>query len=212
MSDGLTSYLKYFVAAFLISLVALSAITYLANVPYPYDQYYSLYTLGATRTAEHYFPGDDVDILLREQISWYVAVYNHMGSVQLVRILFKIMNSTMTGPDQLTNLPGQRDAFYEVTRLLDTNDTWTLPVSWSILNATVTTNATTINSILFNGEAITENVPIEALHGYNFRIVIELWVYDETSGNFTYAWTANGAERSTWNQIWFNMTRLTLIP
>ena len=206
------SALKVFVAAFLISLAAFYAIAFVASVPYPYDRYFALYTLGSSATAEHYFPGDVVDILPGARMSWYVAVYNHMGTVQLVKVTFTILNETMVGPDQLNNTPSARESFYETTRLLVTNETWILPMSWSILNATSTPNATSIHSLIFNGQALTDNVETEALHGYNYRIVIELWVYDDASGNFSYVWTANDGARSAWNQIWFNMTRISLLP
>jgi len=209
--------LKVFIAAFLISLAVFSAIAFLANVPYPYDRYFALYTLGSSATAEHYFPGDVVDILPGASMSWYVAVYNHMGAVQLVKVAFKILNQTMVGPDQLNNTPSARESFYETTRLLVTNETWIFPVSWSVLNATQIQNATSlqstsIHSLIFNGQALTDNVETEALYGYNYRIVIELWVYDDASGNFSYVWTANDGPRSAWNQIWFNMTRTGLLP
>jgi uncharacterized membrane protein len=206
------STLKVFVAAFLISLAVFSTVAFLASVPYPYDDYFALYTLGATGTAEHYFPGDQVDILPRTRMSWYVGVYNHMGTVQLVRVAFKILNETMVGPNQLNNTPSARDSFYEITRLLVTNETWVLPVSWSVLNATSTENATSIHSLLFNGQVLGDNVETEAQYGLNYRIVIELWVYDDVSGNFSYVWTANGVARSAWNEVWFNMTRTSILP
>ena len=206
------SALKVFVATFLISLAVFSAIAFLASVPYPYDRYFALYTLGSSATAEHYFPGDVVDILPGVSMSWYVGVYNHMGTVQLVKVAFKILNQTMVGPDQLNNTPSARESFYETTRLLVTNETWIFPVSWSILNATSTPNATAIQSLIFNGQALTDNVATQAAYGYNYRIVIELWVYDDAGGNFNYVWTANDGTRSAWNQIWFNMTRTSLLP
>jgi len=208
----LLSALKVFIAAFLISLVVFAAIAFLASVPYPYDRYFALYTLGSSGTAEHYFPGDEVDILPGVSMSWYVGVYNHMGTVQLVKIAFKILNQTMVGPNQLNNTPSARESFYETTRLLVTNETWIFPVFWSVLNATSAPNATSIHSLIFSGQALTDNVETEALYGYNYRIVIELWVYDDTSGSFNYVWTANDGARSAWNQIWFNMTKTSLLP
>ena len=205
--------LKVFVAVFLISLAVFSAIMYLAQVPYAYDQYFALYTLGSAGLAEHYFPGDVVDILPGTRMSWYVGVYNHMGTVQLVRVAFKLLNLTMVGPDQANNNSASpRESFYEITRLLVRNETWIFPVNWSVLNATTPPNATEIHSLTFNGQVLTDNVDVEALYGYNYRIVIELWVYDDSSGNFSFAWTANGEERSAYNQIWFNMTRISLLP
>ena len=214
--------LKVFLAVFLISLTVFSVVVYLgylAEVPSAYDQYFALYTLGSAGLAEHYFPGDVVDILPRVQISWYVGVYNHMGTVQLVRVVFKLLNLSMLGPNQVNNnTASPRESFYETTRLLVSNDTWIFPVNWSVLNATEIhfppspPKATEIHSLTFNGQVLTDNVDVKALYGYNYRIVIELWVYDDSSGNFSFAWTANGEERSVYNQIWFNMTRISLLP
>jgi len=208
--------LKVFVVVFLISLAIFSAIVYvvhLADVPSAYDQYFALYTLGSAGLAEHYFPGDAVDILPGVRMSWYIGVYNHMGTVQLVRVVFKLLNLTMLGPDQLSNnTASAREPFYETTRLLVSNETWVLPVAWSVLNATRASNATVIHSLIFNGQALTDNVEVEALYGFDYRIVIELWVYNDVSGNFSFGWTANGDDRSEYNQIWFNMTRISLLP
>ena len=200
-------------------MAGFSVITFLAQVPVYYDEYLALFTLGATGTAENYFPGDAVNILPGDHISWYIGVYNHMGSVQLVKVVFKLLNATMQGPDQLNNTPSTRAGFSEKTRLLVSNETWTIPLSWSILNATETrtptallANFTAIHSILFNGDVNSENVEVQATHGYNYRIVIELWVYDETAGSYSFVWSSNGVKRSAWNQVWFNMTRISLLP
>lgn len=205
--------LKLFLAAFIIALALFSVITILAQVP-SYDQYLSLFTLGSAGTTENYFPNGLADILPGTQISWYVGVYNHMGTLELVRVVFKLLNSTMTGPNEVNNTASERSPFYEETRILTSNETWLMPISWSVLNATKTANFTEIHSLKFNGqtEASNETVTLEALHGYDFRMVIELWVYDEQAGNFSYVWEANGVTRSSYNQLWFNMTRLSLLP
>lgn len=184
----------------------------LLQIHVPYDQYFALFTLGSNGQTENYFPGEKYDIFQGTRMSWFVGLYNHMGTVQLVKVVFKLLNSTIEGPDQLNNRPSNRTAFYETTRLLLSNETWVFPVVWSVLNATQSVNATAIHVLLFNNETLSENVDVEAIHGYNFRIVIELWVYDEATGNFAFAWQANGQDRSAWNQIWFNMTRVTLLP
>jgi len=206
--------LKLFLAAFIITLAVFSTVTILAEVPYPYDQYLALFTLGSAGKTEHYFPKGVTDILPHDQISWYVGVYNHMGNVELVRVVFKLLNSTMRGPDLVNNTASERPPFYENTRLLLSNETWIIPTTWSVLNATATANATEIHSLTFNGEveSSSETISLEALHGYNYRIVIELWVYNEGAAEFSYVWEANGVSRSSYNQLWFNMTRTSLLP
>jgi hypothetical protein len=114
----------------------------------------------------------------------------------------------MQGPNQENGTPGERDPFFEEMHLILSNETWILPVAWSVNNATTSRNATAIHSLSLNNLVITNNVEISALHGYDFRIVIELWVYDDSTGSFSFQWAANGERRVAWNQLWFNMTIL----
>ena len=204
--------LRLLIVVFLIALPVSYGLNVVASLKPTYDEYFALYTLGAAGLAERYFPSSTADILPGTQLSWQVAVYNHMEVVRLVKVEFKLLNLTMQGPDQVKEIPSQREPFYEETRLILSNETWTVPVAWSVRNATKGGNSTTIHSLEFNDQIITENVEISAFHGHSFRIVIELWVYDDGTGTFAFQWAANGDERVAWNQLWFNMTQTSLLP
>jgi len=201
-----------FLAVFLIALPIFYGLNVLASIPAPFDQYFAMYTLGSNGLAENYFPGGKSDFLPGTGILWYLGVYNHMDGVRLVRVEFKILNVTMVGPNQLNAIPSQRDSFYDETRFLLSNETWVLPIAWSVSNATKDANMITIHSLVFNNDVVADNVDVSALHGYNFRIVIELWVYDEALGAFSFQWIGNGKAQVAWNQLWFNMTRISLLP
>jgi hypothetical protein len=203
---------KLFIAVFLISLPLIYGLNAIAAIPGSYDQYLALYTLGSGGLTEQYFPKGASNILPGTQLSWYVGVYNHMGGVRLVKVEFKLLNDTMQGPSQVNGAPSQRSAFFEETHLLLANETWTVPFTWSVDNATETLDGTMINSIMFNTQLLTDNVQLFALHGFNFRMVVELWVYDEAAGNYSFQWNGNGNLEVAWNQIWFNMTRVSLLP
>jgi hypothetical protein len=205
-------YLTVFAGVFLIALITVYAINLLANIPLPNDQYFALYTLGANGTAEDYFPSDQTDILPGTSLSWHVGVYNHMGTVELVKVAFKILNDTMLGPDQLNYTATERLPFFERTRFLLPNETWFFAFDWSVLNATQSATQVSINSLLLNGTRVTQNVAVWAVGGYNLRIVIELWVLDPDSGAYGFQWLSAGQPRVAWNQIWFNMTRTSLLP
>ncbi len=204
--------MRLFLIVMLTMLPVFSLVNYLESVPRPNDDYFALYTLGAKGTAEHYFPEDQTDILPGENLTWYVGLYNHMTTVRYVMLSFKILNGTMRGPDDVEKVSSTRQAFFEKSRLLMSNETWILPISWSVSNATKSVDGTTINSLLFNGQALSRNVVVSATGGYNFRIVIELWVYDGFTGDFSFPWISNGENNVAWNQVWFNMTRVSLLP
>ncbi len=203
---------RLFLVIFFIALPLVTAVNLLAQIPRPYDEYFALFTLGSTGMAEHYFPKDDSNILPGEGISWFVGIYNHMSLVQLVKVKFKFLNSTMNGPDQPSKTPSLREPFYEETRLVLSNETWVFPISWSVFNASETYDGSSVHSLMFNGEILTQHVDVSATNGFNYRIVIELWVYDGATGDFSFIWNADGEERVAWNQIWFNMTRVSLLP
>lgn len=200
-----------FIAVFLIALPVFYGLSIVGSLQ-AYDEYFAFYTLGLGGLAERYFPSSTANILPGTALTWSVGVYNHMGILRMVKVRFKLLNLTMQGPDQVNGIPAQRDPFFEVTRLILSNETWILPVAWSVGNATIVGNFTEIHSLIFNKRVLTSNVEISALHGYNFRIVIELWVYDDTTGAFGFQWAANGDERVAWNQLWFNMTQVSLLP
>jgi hypothetical protein len=201
-----------FFSAFLIVLALTSGLVLLSQIHSPQDDYFALYTLGESGKAEQYFPNDVPNILPGTQIHWFAGVYNHMGSVQLVRVEFKLLNMTMKGPDEYTNESSPYDPFFDTTRLLLSNETWLFPISWSVLNATLKTRVVTIYSIIFNNQTLTSNVQVSSLGGYNFRIVIELWIYNSSTDSFNFGWSSNGVQKIAWNQIWFNMTQVSLIP
>lgn len=205
---------KLFIVVFLVALPVFAALDILAAVPQvSFDKFNAIYTLGSAGQPWNYFPANKTDILPGVKVTWYVGVYNHMGNPELVQLRFKILNLTMQGPNQLNETPSQRDEFFEETQLLLSNETWTLPVTWAVYNATRNHNSTVINSLTFNGEITSYNVEISALYGIDFRIVIELWVYDDTTGSFLFHWTgADNVNHVTWNQLWFNMSRTSLLP
>ena len=205
---------KLFITVLFIALPVCYGLNLLASIqPKNSDDYLAIYTLGSEGLAENYFPGDQADILPGTQLSWYVGVYNHMSTLMLVKVEFKLLNLTMQGPDQVNGIPSQRDAFFDETQLLLSNETWTLPVVWSVgTTASMSGNTTEIHSLVFNNDTLTNNVETPALSGFNYRIVIELWVYNDATGAFAFQWTANGNQQVAWNEIWFNMTRISLLP
>ena len=57
-----------------------------------------------------------------------------------------------------------------------------------------------------NGDLVQTSVFAE--DGYNFRIILELWFYDEGLNEFQFGWGYGDELRCAWNQIWFNSTIL----
>ncbi len=173
----------------------------------PIEPFFGLYTLGQDMRVEHYYPFDNPNIRPNQTLLWYGGVYNHMGSAEYIELRFKLLNSTITSPNETTNQPSPVEAFVNIRRLLASNETYLTPVTWSITKVSSPSNTSLrIDALTFNGMLVTDNLGVAALHGYNFRVVIELWIYDIASGGFVFWWDSGPVRNSAWNQVWFNAT------
>ena len=57
---------------------------------------------------------------------------------------------------------------------------------------------------MINSDSVDTHVV--ALHGVDYRVVIELWVYDEGLEDFWFGWGNDDEAQCAWNQVWFNVT------
>lgn len=188
-----------------IATIVASGVAYRILSPPLSEQFYAMWILGSNGLAEHYYPGDNPNIALGEAVNWTLGVYNHMGSLQYVVVRVKLLNSTLTSPDDSTGRASPVQPLFEFTRVLTDNETWSLPFAWKILDVTLkggTASITnlSVNQIPFNSENIT------AVSGFNFRFVFELWSYDKNMNDLVFSRQAGGTQHSVWTQIWFNTT------
>jgi len=160
--------------------------------------------------AEHYHPGDNSSIKLGDTVKWHITIYNHMGTVQYMAIRAKLLNQTTPPPDDMNNTPSSIPTFREIRRVLVDNETWIFPFYWSVESISTSNDSQMITMLKLNNMTITQDLNTTARHGYNFRIVFELWVYGNQSKGFQYGWRSGGEMRSAWVQIWFNLTASTV--
>jgi hypothetical protein len=121
----------------------------------------------------------------------------------------KLGNETTTPPNDTSNTPSSAPELTAFDRFLANNETWEFPFVWSITNATTTAGSIHILSIQINNE--TYQIPNWfATNGYDFRLILELWVWQTNTNTLTFGWNSNGGHRTAWLQVWFNMT--TPIP
>ena len=155
--------------------------------------------------AEHYYPGDDPLIEVGEEVGWTLYLYNRMGEAQYVAVRVKLLNSTMSAPNSTSAIPSSAPVVYEVRRVLLNNETWLFPFFWAVLNVEQVGDFLEVRSLYLNGE-VTDTHTF-AMQGLDFRVIIELWVYDKDLGNFRFGWVNGDDVRYAWNQIWFNVAR-----
>ena len=193
------------IAVFIMLLVASEMIAYIATVPRPSEQFFQLYLLGATHTASDFYPNQDTNIRPGEPITWYVGATDNMGNTEFVSIIVKVSNATIKAPDDLEALPSPAPAIAEFARFLQDNETWEIPFTWSIPNASLYQGSVHILMLQINNQ--TYQIPDwSASNGYNFRIILELWTWQTDISAFEYGWIVSGEHRTAWLQLWFNMT------
>jgi hypothetical protein len=193
------------VAVFILLIILAETGVYVALTPRPQEEFFQLYVLGRNRLAGDYYPLNNPNLRVGSNMSWYVGVTNFMGTVQLVEIRLRLGNETATTPNDTTGTPSSAFELLAYDRALMDNETWELPFAWSIANATKTADSTRIAIVQINNQ-LYQLSDWSAVNGYNFRLILELWVWQTNTNTFEYGWS-NGVERRTaWLQIWFNMT------
>ena len=200
--------LRYLAVFFVIVTVTVSALTYVELTPPYTDQFFSMWIVGSNGLTEDYFPNNNPNLIPGEQVNWTLGVYNHMSSLEYVVVRVKLLNETETSPNEQTGVASPVPEIFEFAKVLVSNETWTIPFPWDIVNAVSINGGVLINSLAINGTMITGNLA-QAAGGLDFRFVFELWFYDKTAGNLVFSWTTptpTPATYSVWTQLWFNAT------
>jgi hypothetical protein len=199
------------IAVFIVLIVVAETATFVATTPRPQEQFFQFYVLGSNRLAADYYPQNNTNLRVASPVSWYVGVTNSMGNVQLVEIRLKLGNETTTPPNDTSNTPSSAPELIAFDRFLMNNETWEFPFVWSITNATTRAGSTRILTIQINNE--TYQIPSwSATNGYNFRVILELWVWQTNTNTLEFGWIDNGEHRTAWLQLWFNMTNAISSP
>ena len=179
---------------------------YVVGLYWPrYEEYFfELGLLGKEDKAEDYFPNDDSSVFIGTPMSWNIYVHNHMGSDQEILIKVKLLNSTMIGPDDRLHEPGPYDSIIEFPLAVSIDETYLIPFSFSILDFTYD-NGTIIQSVIVNNDFIDVNVKDNLEN--RFRVVFELWVYDQSTNQYSYGWYSKGERYSASIYAWFSLKR-----
>lgn len=150
------------------------------------ERFFEFGLLGKEKRAEGYFPTDDFTIKIGSQINWFIYIHNHMGSFQNVIVRVKLLNSTMQVPDDNENHPSPIVHFAEIPLYLSVDDTHYLPFTWSILEANVQNETIILESLEVNNQTVIVHVPTSS--NSFFRMVFELWIYDQASQQYIFGW------------------------
>ena len=207
MRITLPEHMQRALTIFISACLIFSMAAYIAVTPRPKEQFFQLYALGENWTAEHFYPNDDPTIPLDTPVKWFLGITNSMGSVQYVALKVKLGNSTLDPPDESEAKPAPIPTLFEFRKVLSNNETWEFPFTWSIKQTQVVGDAIYITRLTINDDTITVS-GINGKHGYNYRLIFELWSYDVDEGEFIFGWFASQERRYAWLQLWFNATEI----
>lgn len=169
------------------------------------QSFFELGLLGKDGKAEQYYRDNDPNINISSKMNWYVFVHNYMHAPQDVDLKVKLLNSTMLPPNDNLHLPSPFPSILEMPVHLDTDESLTLPFSWSVNAFKASTsrgNLIVINQLTINNMEKSVNVYSSSSL---FRMVFELWVYNQTSKGYDFGWRYNNNYGSASIYMWFNM-------
>ena len=174
------------VASIFVLLLIITGIFLSALWPRYEERFFELGLLGKDKMAKGYYLDDNYSVKLSSQVDWFIYVTNHIGSSQNVVVKVKLVNSTVNLPNDLDNQPCPFNSIAEFPLSMSVNDSLIIPFSWIIVEAISQNNSTTIKQLTVNDQTVAVNVSDfpEAF----FRMVFELWVYNESLQTYEFGW------------------------
>ena len=168
------------------------------------ERFFELGLLGRNRMAEDYYPGGNSTIGVGSSVVWYIYLHNHMGSPQNVSVRVKLLNATMEAPDDRGHRPSPYDFFVEFPVSLSVDETLLVPFSWRVVDADFVNGSVLVRGLVVNNQTVGVDVWASA-EDPRLRMVFELWVYDEVSGEYRFEWESKGEVYSASVYIWFRV-------
>ena len=183
-----------------LSFVAIygSVAIYLIS-PKPAQSFMGFGILSQNGSLAGYLAGSNPTITPNETFSWHFEVTNKLGTVQLLRIVYRIENLTLAGPNETS--PATIPAAGASDRFVAEGDT-SINFTWTLLHVSRTNRLTSI-VLSINGQKASPAVG--AVSGRDFRFVFELWTFDSGSNSFQYGWQGPSSRIGAWLQIWFSV-------
>lgn len=211
MKFRISHQLRTLAVVFIVFLVLCETLVFVVTTPHPSERFFQLYVLGSNELVGDYYPNNDPNIYVGEQVEWYLGVTNDMGTVQYISILVKIGNQTIQSPNDTSAVGSPAPVAIHFERFLQDNETWQFPLFWKILNATESRGVTQILVLEIDNQ--TYQIPDwSATNGYNFRMIFELWTWQTKLDAFGFGWPTSGKNSSVWLQVWFNTTTSVVPP
>jgi hypothetical protein len=175
---NLKDYKLVFVALGLIGILVIASPIINAFLPASQgDQFSELYLLDSEHLTENY----PFNIKAGQNYSVYVGVANHLGISAYYALNVKLRNQTDLRPNPGTGTPSFTQSLYEYRFSIRDGDYWEKPLTFSVLNASISTNQSVVRQLTINGVKFDVNktsLGSSNSSGFFYQLVLELWLYD----------------------------------
>ena len=200
----LREYKGFFLICVLVGFLIVAVYVITLFWPKYEERFFELGLLGRNKMAEDYYPGNTSNVGVGSNVTWYIYIHNCMWSDQNVSIRVKLLNSTMQAPDDREHEPSPYPVLFELPLSLSIDETLLIPFSWSILEADLQNESVLIKRLEVNNQTV--HVDVGAFSDLRFRLVFELWVYDQSLGEYLFGWDSGKGFYSISLYMWFSVT------
>ena len=167
-----------------------------------------------------YLPIPNSTVSLGQAVNWTLVVTNYMGSPQLVMIVPRIGNSSLTAltPPKSSNCSPSANGtdpascfpqLSSISRFVGNGETSRFSFNWTPESVTNQSGRLFL-TLQENGENVT-SAPVGAFSGGSFRWIFELWTFNQDCNDPTalscyhYGFGPQNSSIGSWLQIWFNI-------
>ena len=151
-------------------------------------------------TLSDYTPGAGLLVAPNETLNWHLQVFNRMGVIQLIRVVFRLGNTTSTSPGQ-TGPALAVPSLGTLETFIPNEETATLDFRWSF--SSVDKRGGLVFPVLQINNGTQTLSEVGASQGKAFKFMFEIWTYNPDAGAFQYGWADGNAMRGNWLTVWF---------
>lgn len=184
----------------LIFIFSVSIITVIW--PRSSENFFELGLLGKDKKAEGYFDSNNSTITIDKPMIWNIYLSNNMGNDQGVIIKMKLLNSSAQMPNDRSHVPSPIRSYYEIPVVLSEDESRIIPFIWTVSKVQYQDGFEHIEGLTINDKTV--NVDVMSSDS-SFRIVFELWVYNESTGEYVFSWNSGKELYSASVFMWFKM-------
>jgi uncharacterized membrane protein len=182
----LNDYKLVFAAVGLIGVLLIASPALASFTPTPSGEEFSeLYLLGPNHMAQNY----PSSIVADQNYSVYVGVNNHLGSSAYYSLTVKFKNQTDPLPNTTTATPSPQQPLYQNSFTILDGQNWETPIIFSVSNASISGNQSTINQLIINNIKFDVNKPATwntNTTKFSYELIFELWLYNTLSNTIEY--------------------------